>query len=59
VLTILSTVALPAIVISGFYGMNTKGLPGVESPHGTWIALGLMAGSTALLLYLLKKFHWL
>jgi magnesium transporter len=59
VLTILSTVALPAIVISGFYGMNTKGLPGVESPHATWIALGLMAGSTALLLYLLRKFNWL
>lgn len=59
VLTILGTVALPAIVISGFYGMNTKGLPGVESPHGTLIAVGLMAASTAVLLYLLKKFDWL
>ncbi|HEY7305274.1 MAG TPA: magnesium transporter CorA family protein, partial [Bryobacteraceae bacterium] len=28
VLTVLSTVALPALVVSGFYGMNVKGLPG-------------------------------
>src|SRR5262249_15518749 len=31
VLTVLGTVALPSIVVSGFFGMNTKGLPGVES----------------------------
>ena len=59
VLTILGTVALPAIVISGFYGMNTKDLPGVNSPHGTLIAVGLMVASTAVLLYLLRKFDWL
>jgi len=59
VLTILGTVALPAIVISGFYGMNTKGLPGVDSPRATWIALGMMAAATAGLLLMLKKFDWL
>src|SRR5262249_6101243 len=30
VLTVLGTVALPSIVISGFFGMNTKGLPWAE-----------------------------
>ena len=59
VLTVLGTIALPAIVISGFYGMNTKGLPAVESPHGALIAAGLMAAATAILLIMLKKFDWL
>ncbi len=59
VLTVLGTIALPAIVISGFYGMNTKGLPGVESPYGAWIAGGLMAVATAGLLAALKKMDWL
>ncbi len=58
VLTIMSTVALPAIVISGLYGMNTKGMPFMDSPHGSGIALGAMAAATAALLFLLKKFDW-
>ncbi len=55
----MSTVALPALVVSGIYGMNVKGLPAAESPHGMAVAIGLMAGSTAVLLYLLKRFGWL
>jgi hypothetical protein len=31
----------------------------VHSPHGTEIALGLMAFTTAGLLIILKKFDWL
>lgn len=34
VLTVLSTVALPALIITGVYGMNVKGLPFADSPHG-------------------------
>jgi magnesium transporter len=59
VLTILSTVALPAIVISGIYGMNIQNIPFLHAPHGIWIILGLMAASTIALLALLKKFRWL
>jgi len=58
VLTVLGTIALPAIVISGFFGMNTKNLPWVDSPHATEIAAGLMVVTTIGLLVLLKKFHW-
>ncbi len=58
VLTVLGTVALPSIVISGFYGMNTKGLPWIESRHATEIAAGLMVITTLGLLLLLKKFDW-
>src|SRR5258705_102354 len=46
VLTVLGTIALPSIVISGFYGMNLKGLPWIDSPYGAEIAIGLMAITT-------------
>jgi magnesium transporter len=46
------------LVVSGFYGMNTKGLPFAESPHGTAIAAGLMLATTALLLVLLRRYRW-
>ena len=58
VLTVLGTVALPSVVISGFFGMNTKDLPFLESPYGTDIAIGLMVVSTVGLLLMLKKFDW-
>ena len=59
VLTVLSTVALPALVISGIYGMNLKGLPFLESDHGTEIVVGAMVASTAMVLWMLKRFGWL
>ena len=58
VLTVLGTIALPSIVISGLYGMNTKGLPWIDSPYGSEIAIGLMAITTVALLVVLKKFDW-
>ena len=59
VLTVLGTIALPALVISGFYGMNLQDLPGSASPHGAWIAVALMGVTTLLLLALLRFFRWL
>ena len=58
VLTVMGTIALPSIVISGFFGMNTKGLLWADSHHATEIAVGLMILTTAGLLVLLKKFDW-
>jgi magnesium transporter len=58
VLTVLGTIALPSIVISGFYGMNTMGLPWANSPHATAVAAGLMVTTTVGLLLVLKKFDW-
>ena len=59
VLTVLSTIALPALVVSGFYGMNVKGLPAADSTYGVVLVILLMVGCTVLLLYLLKRFRWL
>jgi magnesium transporter len=59
VLTILGTVALPAIAISGIYGMNLKGLPFEESPHGAEWIIGFTILLTGLLLYFLRRMNWL
>jgi magnesium transporter len=59
VLTVLGTIALPALVISGIYGMNVKGLPWAEEPYGVGLVFAAMALTTVLLLWVLKKFDWL
>src|SRR6202012_380385 len=59
VLTVLSTIALPALVISGIYGMNLKGLPFLESNHGTEFVVGSMVVSPGVVLWMLKRFGWL
>jgi len=59
VLTVLGTIALPAIVISGIYGMNTKGLPWLDAKYGSEMAVGLMVLATLGLLLMLKKLDWL
>ena len=58
VLTVLGTIALPAIAISGIYGMNLKGLPFENSEHGAWIVGAIMLACTGLLLFLLQKRRW-
>jgi magnesium transporter len=59
VLTVLGTIVLPVLAISGIYGMNLKGLPFENSPHGAeWVALVTVI-ATAILLYALRKMKWL
>ncbi|MBI2680582.1 MAG: magnesium transporter CorA family protein [Candidatus Solibacter usitatus] len=58
VLTVVGTIALPMIVISSYYGMNMKGLPWIDSPNATWIVTGIMAGTTVVLMIILRWFRW-
>ena len=58
VLTVLGTIALPTLAVSGIYGMNVKGLPGAESPYGLAAVFAIIVGTTALLLWILKRFGW-
>jgi magnesium transporter len=58
VLTVLGTIALPALAISGIYGMNLRGLPFQDSPHGAIYVGFLTVFSTFLLLYILRKMKW-
>jgi len=59
VLTVMGTIALPALLVTSFYGMNLQGLPGSGSPYGAWIAAGIMLALTVILLTLLRVFRWL
>ncbi len=58
VLTVLGTIALPAIAISGIYGMNLQGLPFEGSSHGARYVAVLTIASTVALLALLKTRKW-
>jgi magnesium transporter len=58
VLTVLGTIAIPALAISGIYGMNLKGLPFENSPHGAIYVGFLTVFSTFLLLYILRRMKW-
>jgi magnesium transporter len=57
VLTIWGTIALPMVIITGFFGMNLP-LPWQHSPYGTWYAVGLMSLTTVATLLYFKKKKW-
>ncbi len=46
ILSILTALLLPATLVTGFFGMNTGGLPLATGGHGTWLALILSVGSS-------------
>jgi Mg2+ and Co2+ transporter CorA len=54
VLSVLSALLLPATLVTGFFGMNTGGLPFAESDVGTFLAL-LLASAASLGVYLLLR----
>lgn len=58
VLTILGTIALPALAISSIYGMNLKGLPFEDSPYGAEYVAIIAILCTLLLLYILRRMKW-
>jgi len=58
-LSIVSTIALPLIVIGGIYGMNFQHLPLTDHPYGFFWALGTMVAVSAVMVLWLKKTQWL
>lgn len=59
VLTVLGTMVLPVLAISSVYGMNLKGLPFEDSPHGALFVSLVAAAGTAVLLFFLVRKRWL
>jgi magnesium transporter len=59
VLTIISTIFLPLGVITGFFGMNFKYLPGAEWEYGVAAATLFMAAVGAAMLWVFKRNKWL
>lgn len=58
VLTIWGTVALPLIVVTGFYGMNLH-LPLQDTTHGTLLVAGLMTASTVGIVLYFRRKGWI
>ncbi|HVP43122.1 MAG TPA: CorA family divalent cation transporter, partial [Terriglobales bacterium] len=57
ILTIWGTVALPLVIITGFFGMNLH-LPWQNTAHGAVYATGMMALSTLLILLYFRRKKW-
>jgi magnesium transporter len=53
-LSVVATITLPFIIVSGMWGMNFDQIPLAHSPHGFWIMLVLQLVMGALLLIGLK-----
>jgi magnesium transporter len=58
-LNVVTTIALPLVAISGFFGMNFDLIPMSKNPAGFFLALGLMAAFSTVLYLFLKKKEWI
>ncbi|WP_280526087.1 CorA family divalent cation transporter [Methylobacterium soli] len=47
-LSVLTALFLPPTLITGFFGINTKGLPFADNQHGSLIVMILALGSAVL-----------
>jgi magnesium transporter len=59
VLTMLSAVLLPLTLVTGFYGMNTRGLPFASHWWATLAILGVMGAIAGLLAWYFRHKRWL
>lgn len=55
ILSVATTIFLPISFLTGLFGMNLGGLPGLQSPFGFWSGVGLMVLTVAATLFLLRR----
>lgn len=58
-LTIITVIALPLNVITGFFGMNFHTIPGLDSPMAFWTTVIIMLTAVGILLMWFRKKNWL
>jgi zinc transporter len=56
-LAVMSSLLMPATLVSGIFGMNVAGLPGTKDNYSFFIVMGVMASCAALMLYFLRRFR--
>jgi zinc transporter len=54
-LSVVTGIMMPASLVTGYFGMNTSGLPFTEGHHGTFLATTLVFGSAALTYMVLNR----
>lgn len=55
VLTILNSLLAPAVLVTGFFGMNTADLPFKDDPGGTWYGVGLCVLASGLTFWFMHR----
>jgi Mg2+ and Co2+ transporter CorA len=55
ILTMVTTLLLPATFVTGFFGMNTKNLPFTETSDGTAYAAALCVAASLVVLYFMRR----
>jgi len=58
-LSVIATLSVPFVVISGMWGMNFDNIPLSNSPQGFWIMLAVQLGIGLMLVWLLRKWELL
>lgn len=58
-LTVVATLSVPFVVVSGMWGMNFAHIPLSDWPHGFWVMLAAQLGLGGGLLWLLRRNGWL
>ncbi len=58
-LTVVATMSVPFVVVSGMWGMNFATVPLADWPHGFWVMLAAQLGLGAGLLWMLRRNGWL
>ena len=58
-LSVVATLSVPFVVVSGMWGMNFDNIPLAHNPYGFWIMLVVQLGLGALFLMILRKWRLL
>jgi magnesium transporter len=53
-LSVIATISIPFVVVSGMWGMNFSHIPLADRPHAFWYMLALQLGLSAVLLIILR-----
>jgi magnesium transporter len=58
-LSVVATLSVPFVVVSGMWGMNFDSIPLSHNPYGFWIMLAVQLGLGGLFLVILRKWRFL
>lgn len=58
-LTVVATMSVPFVVVSGMWGMNFTNIPLSAWPHGFWVMLAVQLGLGGALIWILNRRGWL
>lgn len=58
-LTVVATLSVPFVVVSGMWGMNFAEIPLSSWPHGFWVMMAVQLGLGGILVWMLRRNGWL